>query len=175
MMIIKIIIIITIMINNKNPSILWSRGKYPVWDATCMDIFYPSKLQHSSELEVSGGAAAIAKEAKNFKYVHLYPAYQIQPIAVETCGTVQICLKVLERRRLRMAYGEPKSYVFLLQRLAVAVQTGNAASDTGSIPVSLEYFDHFRCPVSRLYSCYHYYFYSKCRWGLFHNISYNPS
>ena len=91
----------------------------------------PLKLQHSSE--VSGGAAAIAEKATNFKYVHLYPAYQIQPIAVETCGTVQIFLKELEKRRPRMAYGEPKSYAFLLQRLSVAVQTGNTTSDTGSI------------------------------------------
>ena len=46
-------------------------------------------------------------------------------------------LKELERR-LRRATGEPKSYSFLLQRLSVAIQIGNAASIMGSIPVSLE-------------------------------------
>ena len=42
-----------------------------------------------------------------------------------------------------MATGEPKSYAFLLQRLSVAIQTGNAASVMGSIPVSLEDSDNF--------------------------------
>ena len=122
----------------------WSQGKYLVWDATCVDTFCLSNLQHSSK--VLGGAAAMAEKAKNLKYDHLDSVYQFQPIAVETCGTVgpdsHIFLKELGRR-LRMATGEPKSYAFLLQRLSVAIQTGNAASVMGSIPVSLEDSDNF--------------------------------
>ena len=78
--------------------------------------------------------------------MHLNSVYQFQPIAVETCGTVgpdsHLFLKELGRR-LRMATGEPKSYAFLLQRLSVAIQTGNATSVMGSIPVSLEDSDNF--------------------------------
>ena len=33
-----------------------------------------------------------------------------------------------------MATGEPKSYTYLLQRLSVAIQVGNAASVTGTLP-----------------------------------------
>ena len=117
----------------------WSQGKYLVWDATCVDTFCPSNLQHSTK--ASGSAASIAEKAKSLKYAHLDHVYQFQPIAVETCGTLgpdsQLFLKELGRR-LRRATGEPKSYSFLLQRLSVAIQIGNAASIMGSIPVSLE-------------------------------------
>ena len=37
-------------------------------------------------------------------------------------------------RRLRMATGEPQSGSFLIQRLSVAIQTGNSASVLGSLP-----------------------------------------
>ena len=120
--------------------VLWSQEKYLIWDTTCTDTLYPSNLQHASK--VLGGAATMAKKAKkakNLKYDNLECVYQFQPIAMETCNTLgpdsQPFLKELGRR-LRMATGEPKSYVFLLQHLSVTIQTGNATSVMGSIPVS---------------------------------------
>ena len=64
----------------------WSQGKYLVCDATCLDTFCPSNLQHASK--VLGGATAMAEKAINLKYDHLDSVYHFQPIAVETCGTV---------------------------------------------------------------------------------------
>ena len=113
----------------------WSRGKYLVWDSTCMDTFCQSNIHHSSDFP--GGAAAKAENSKATKYSHLDDVYLFQPIAMETTGTFgPDSLSFLKElgRRLRMATGEPQSGSFLIQRLSVAIQTGNSASVLGSLP-----------------------------------------
>ena len=59
-------------------------------------------------------------------------------IAVETGGSIGPDSKTFLLdlgRRLSMATGEPRSYEFLLQRISVAIQMGNAASVLGSLPI----------------------------------------
>ena len=63
-------------------------------------------------------------------------AYSFQFIAIETSGSDGLStmsfLRVLGHR-LKTNTGEPQSLVFLLQRLSVAIQTGNAISVFGSL------------------------------------------
>ena len=122
----------------------WSQGKHLVWDATCVDTFCASNLRHSSTCP--GGAAAMAESVKANKYAQLDPVYQFQPIAVETCGSIGpdslSFLKALGRR-LMLTTGEPRSCSFMLQRLSVAVQTGNATSILGSIATASDNYADF--------------------------------
>ena len=65
------------------------------------------------------------------KYLHLDQGYFFQPVALEITGAVgpdsMPFLKEFDHQ-IRAVMGEPQSFVFLMQRLSVAVQTGNAAS-----------------------------------------------
>ena len=120
----------------------WSSGRFLVWDATCMDTFCESHREESS-LE-AGGAAAHAERAKARKYAHLDHAYRFQPVAFETCGTIgPESLPFLRElgRRLRSATGEPNSYIYLIQRLSVAIQVGNSISVLGTLPNISNYFE----------------------------------
>ena len=77
-----------------------------------------------------------AKQLKRAKYAHLDSSHHFIPVAVETSGALGAeALKFLQElgRRLRQVTGEPKSLQFLLQRLLVAVQRGNAAAVLGSV------------------------------------------
>ena len=115
----------------------WSQGKYLVWDATCVDTYCQSHQHRASQ--VPGGAASHAEVEKTRKYAHLDPMYQFQPVAVETSGTVGPTSASFLRelgKRLKMATGEPRSYIFLLQRISVAIQVGNATSVLGSLPAT---------------------------------------
>ena len=112
----------------------WRCGKLLVWDATSPDTFAPSySLSATSE---AGAVAAGAEARKRMKYICLEPVYSFVPIAVESSGvfgpqTLEF-LKELGHRLSRVT-GEEKSYIYLLQRLSVAVQRGNAASVLGTL------------------------------------------
>ena len=59
-----------------------------------------------------------------------------QPVALETTDAVgRDSMPVLKElgHRIRRVTGEPQSFVFLMQRLSVAVQTGNAVSVLGTV------------------------------------------
>ena len=115
----------------------WTEGKFLVWDATCVDTFCPSNLHRASS--EPGGAAAHAEVEKVKKYSHLDRLYQFQAVAVESGGTIGPLSKTFLRhlgRRLRMSTGEPKSQNFLIQRISMAIQVGNAVSVLGSLPIS---------------------------------------
>ena len=112
----------------------WSNGKFLVWDVTCVDTFCKSRVCASAK--EAGGAASIAEKEKSRKYAHLDKSYLFQPIAVETNGSVGFeSLQFLKQlgHRIRDATGEPSSYAYLLQRLSVAIQIGNAASVLGTL------------------------------------------
>ena len=118
--------------------------KYLVWDVTCPDTFCTSnRLRAISE---PGGAAAHAETEKSKKYAHFDSMYLFQPVAIETCGATGPetgnFLKELGKR-IKMASGEPRSLSFLLQRISVAIQIGNATSVLGSLPV----VDSDYCPL----------------------------
>ena len=79
--------------------------------------------------------AALAEERKKSVYAHLDPSHSFTPVAVETSGVVGpqslAFLKDLGRR-MRQVTGEERSLSYLLQRVSVAVQRGNAASVLGT-------------------------------------------
>ena len=73
---------------------------------------------------------------KKAKYAHLDSSHHFIPVAVETSGALgPEALNFFWELgcRLRRMTGEPKSLQFLLQRLSVAVQRGNAAAILGSV------------------------------------------
>ena len=115
----------------------WANGRCAVWDFTCPDTLAPSHLNRAVD-----GAGCVANDAemrKSAKYTSLSALYQFTPIAVETLGALGVeALAFLKDlgRRIAAATGEPRSFQFLLQRLSVAVQRGNAASIVGTVPFS---------------------------------------
>ena len=66
--------------------------------------------------------------------------YRFTPIAVETLGALGEEASAFFRdlgRRITAVTAEPRSLQFLLQRLSVTVQRGNAACVLGTVPSSL--------------------------------------
>ena len=74
--------------------------------------------------------AELAEVKKDQKYSLLGATYFFTPVAIETSGAIgprsSFFLRGLERR-VRWESGEPRATCYLLQRLSVAVQRGNAA------------------------------------------------
>ena len=104
---------------------LWFHGG---WDATCTDTLAPSHL--ALAIREAGAVAASAEQRKRTKYLHLETTHHFVPVAVETLGPIgeegRVFLKELGRRIAATCF-EPLSYQYLLQRVAVAIQRGNAA------------------------------------------------
>ncbi len=112
----------------------WKCGKLLVRDATCPDTFAKSyTLSATSE---AGLVAAGAEERKEAKYTSLGSLHCFTPLAIETTGVLgpksMTFVKELGGRVARVT-GDQKSSYYLLQRLSVAVQRGNAASVMGTI------------------------------------------
>ena len=112
----------------------WERGKLLVWDATCTDTFAPSYLARATnEL---GAVAAMAETRKKGKYATMDPSHSFQPIAVETTGVFgpeTLSFISALGSRICQTSGEKKSFSFLLQHLAVAIQRGNSACVMGTL------------------------------------------
>ena len=117
----------------------WSAGRPLVWDATCPDT-YASSYRGRATRE-AGCVAALAEEKKCGKYSHLAPSYIFQPVSIETSGAIGPStyrfLKSLGRR-VSQESGEPRATEYLMQRLSVAVQRGNAAAVLGCVKIVLE-------------------------------------
>ena len=113
----------------------WSKGKPIVWDATCPDSFAASHRSHAAH--GAGCVAGHAERKKSEKYAHLAPTYQFQPVAIETSGAIGPSSRVFIRelgRRVALETGEVRSTNYLIQRLSVAIQRGNAAAVLGCAP-----------------------------------------
>ena len=70
------------------------------------------------------------------KYAHLDTSHHFVPFVMETSGVLGKAAEEFTQelaRRIYKATGEPRSRQFLLQRLSVAVQRGNAAAVLGSM------------------------------------------
>lgn len=112
----------------------WSNGRCLVWDFTC-----PDTLAHSHVNTAVSGPGIVASEAedrKRLKYASLSPLYCFVPIAVETLGALgEDAADFIHQlgRRITVVTGERRATEFLLQRLSVAVQRGNAASVLGTV------------------------------------------
>ena len=97
----------------------WRGGRVLVWDVT----------------GEAGAVAAEMERRKREKYVHLDPCLFFVPIAVETLGAMGPEAGHFFRdlgQRIAAATSEPLSHQYLLQRVAVAVQRGNAAAILGT-------------------------------------------
>ena len=110
----------------------WKNDKSLIWDATCPDPL----AQSYSAASGTGAVAARAETRKLTNYDSLAPRHTIVPVAIESLGVIGpisiAFLKVL-RRRIRQCSGEVKAHQYLLQRLSVAVQRGNAISVLSSV------------------------------------------
>jgi len=103
-----------------------SRGRCLAWDATCPDTFADSHIQASSTR--AGSAAALAEATKSQKYSDITTGVDFVPVAIETSGTWGEQASDLVReigRRIAAVEHEPRSTVFLRQRISVAIQRGN--------------------------------------------------
>jgi len=86
---------------------------------------------------MAGAAAAQAERNKLAKYAELVARRDILfvPIAIETLGTWGVSASELCRdigARLAASTGDPRSHLFLKQRLGLAIQRGNASSIAGT-------------------------------------------
>ena len=122
----------------------WKDGRCMIWDFTCPDTLAKSHL----DLAVSGAGfvATNAEGLKTKKYQSLVASYIFEPIAVETFGALGESATAFFKelgRRLAVNTGELRASQFLLQRLSVAVQRGNAASVMGTVGSSVQLDDLF--------------------------------
>jgi hypothetical protein len=113
----------------------WHRGRFLVWDFTCPDTLAPSHVAQSAA--AAGSAAAQAETNKLRKYAELEARRDIHfvPIVIETLGTwgaaaTELCRDI--GSRLAITTGDPRSHLFLKQRLSLAIQRGNASSIAGT-------------------------------------------
>lgn len=116
----------------------WQRGRCLVWDATCVSTFAPSHLDRT--MRAPGSAAEQAASLKRAKYSNLTLAYDFVPVAFETAGPWGTDAKIFVQeigRRLRAKCGDPRSGAFLVQRLSLTIQRGNAASVMGTMEPGL--------------------------------------
>jgi len=103
-----------------------------VWDFTCPDTLASS---HLSRAVLGLGAVANKADEKKSKYYSLPSLYDFTPIAVETSGAVgESAMDFLQElgRRITNTTAVQHSFMFLMQRLSVAVQRGNAVCVTGT-------------------------------------------
>ena len=80
------------------------------------------------------------------KYCHLDTCHTFVPVAIETSGAIGPTTRVFLRelgQRLGQVTGEARSYNYLLQRLSVDIQRGNAASVLGSVGHAADLEDFF--------------------------------
>ena len=88
-----------------------------------------------------------AAAQKEQKYASLTPLHCFVPVAVETLGPWNpeglSFIRELGRRTSQVT-GEPRETAFLLQRMSMAVQMGNAASFAGSLPLKGDRSRRFR-------------------------------
>ena len=112
----------------------WKNGKSLIWDATCSDTLAQS--YRAAATSGTGAVAAGAETRKLTKYDSLAPSHTILPVAIESLGVIgPISMAFFKdlSRRMRQRSGEVKAHQYLLQRLSVAVQRGNAISVLSSV------------------------------------------
>ena len=112
----------------------WSSGKFLVWDATCTDTYCISNINRTST--EAGAAAAHAEAEKRRIYDYLCRSYCFIPVGVETsgaCGPQALSLFREVGNRIRRVTGDPLAFTYLMQRISVAIQRGNAMSIMGSM------------------------------------------
>ena len=112
----------------------WKCGRVLVWDTTCSDTLAAS---HSPVASMEASAvAAEAEQRKKQKYSHLNSSHHFVPVAVETLGVFGCEAHTLFRDiscRIFSVTQDPLAHQYLIQRVVVAIQRGNAAAVLGTI------------------------------------------
>jgi len=113
----------------------WKQGRCMVWDVTCPDTLASSHLNYA----VTGpGAVASASESKKrTKYEEISRTFHFIPVAVETLGALGVDAATFFKdlgARVKTVTQERRSFEFLMQRVSVAIQRGNAACILGTLP-----------------------------------------
>ena len=122
----------------------WKQGRCLVWDVTCPDTLAPSHLNRAVT-----GAGAVASEAeskKRLKYEQISRIFHFVPVAVETLGALGEDAAAFMRdlgARITTVTKERRAYEFLMQRVSVAIQRGNAACILGTLHSTSELDDIF--------------------------------
>ena len=105
------------------------KGKFLVWDVTCIDRLAPS--YESTAKSEGPSVACLAEDRKERKYTRICAnsAQEFLPVAVETLGGLgPAFLDFVFKASLFLPKDERPSFrCHLRQRLGVAVQVGNAA------------------------------------------------
>ena len=112
----------------------FERGQMLVWDATVTDSLAPSMVGTGAARP--GHAVALAEAAKCRKYSSVGYPHLFSPLAFETLGGPGVLTKKLLNdvgRKLALATGDKRAGEYLLQRLSLDVQRGNAASVRGTL------------------------------------------
>ena len=116
--------------------IAWEKGQSLVWDATCIDTVADSYLRKSA-LE-SGSAAEFAQNKKHSNCTYIKSQnYVFIAFAVETFGPWSSdSLKLIDKigKKLNDISGDRRSKSFLIQRLSMAIQRGNASCIMSTFP-----------------------------------------
>ena len=106
-----------------------------LWDATISDTFAPSYVGQTSRFV--GAAAKLSESKKLSKYQSLLSQYLFVPVALETTGVFgKDGLRFVREigRRVTTSTGDQRSTSFLIQRISLAIQRGNAISIQGTMP-----------------------------------------
>lgn len=105
----------------------WSHSKSLIWNVTVVNTVAASYLNLPSTN--IGGAADQAERDKRNHYIDLKQQYAFTSLAFESFGSVgpetDLFLKKLGKL-MKKKTGEPRSYDYLLQRISIAIQRGNA-------------------------------------------------
>jgi len=112
----------------------WSHGKSLLWDVTIRDTLAPSHINESSKK--SGSIAEKAERLKHNHYIDLKENYLFTPIAFESLGCMGPETKKFVNKLgslMKSASGEPRSTDYLLQKISIAIQRGNAACILGTL------------------------------------------
>jgi len=112
----------------------WARGKCLAWEATIPDTLASC---HLPATRIKAGAAAThAAALKHQKYASLSSSHMFMPVAVETLGAWDEASLSFIRElgcRITRVTGDRRETSFLLQRLSVAIQRGNAIAFHGCL------------------------------------------
>ena len=109
----------------------------------------PRYVSRQSPEQSSAGIWSVANDAesrKSTKYSSLSALYRFIPIAIETSGVPGVeALSFFHDlgQRIAVATAEPRSFQFLMQRLSVAIQRGNAACIVWTVPPSVGWDELF--------------------------------
>ena len=115
----------------------WKLGRSLLWDVTVVDTLAQSHIMTTSA--TAEAAADKAEELKTSKYQALADRYIFTPIGLETFGSWGSEAFALIKdigRKLTSETGEQRATSFLVQKISIELQRGNACSILGTFPNS---------------------------------------